>query len=237
VEFFKNVISAAGATCQLLIYMDMWKKPETLYSAYHDQQGVTERFIKHGMQNALSCIVYAPDEQNVGSWTYEVDINKLLKRVEMYINFTKGLSLQKHQLEIRAGERILVEFSTKYTSETIKYIATKCCCQLLGCWGNSSYYTCQLLVPGAHALAQCWTDTDKLFQGISNWNSKPIDLRHPHLFYYGHLCAFTKLKIVGENEAYELDDVFSGALTLMSWILHTAIATRLCHPSGLQKKH
>lgn len=79
----------------------MWKNPETLYSAYHDQQGVIERFIKHAMQKALSCIGYAPAEQNADSWTYEVEINKIFKRVEMYINFTKGLSLQKHQLEIR----------------------------------------------------------------------------------------------------------------------------------------
>ena len=79
----------------------MWKNPETLYSAYHDKKGVTERFIKHGMQKALSFIGYAADEDSVNSWLYEVEINKLLRRVEMYISFPKGLKLDKQQIEIR----------------------------------------------------------------------------------------------------------------------------------------
>ncbi|KAH9315723.1 hypothetical protein KI387_024350 [Taxus chinensis] len=183
VHFFKDVLKAAGSTCQLLVCVDMWKNPETLYSAYHDNMGVTERFIKHGMQNALSCIGYASDEDSVQSWIYEVEINKLLRRVEMYIKFPQGLNLDKHQIQIRPGERILVEFSTKYSVDDIKQVATKACCQVYRSWGDSSYYTCQMFLPVSHGLVQCWRDTDKLFEGISDWNSKPIDLRHPYLFY------------------------------------------------------
>ena len=79
----------------------MWKNPKTLHSTYYDKHGVFKHFVRNATENAMSCIGYAPDEQNADSWTYEVEINKNFKRVEMYINFTKGLSLQKHQLEIR----------------------------------------------------------------------------------------------------------------------------------------
>ncbi|KAH9316911.1 hypothetical protein KI387_018680, partial [Taxus chinensis] len=208
-EFFKDVLKVAGSTCQLLVCMDMWKSAETLYSEYHDNKGVTEYFIKHGMKNALSCIGYAPDEDSVQSWSYEVEINKLLRRVEMYITFPQGLNLDKHQIQIRPGESILVEFSTKYCVNDIKQVATKACCQVYRSWGESSYYTCQMFLPASHGLVQCWRDTDKLFEGILDWNSKPIDLRHPYLFYYGHVCAFAKLKMTRNCEESELDTMFS----------------------------
>ncbi|GLJ39975.1 hypothetical protein SUGI_0817810 [Cryptomeria japonica] len=208
-EFFKDIFKAVGFTCQLLVCIDMWKNPETLYSAYHDKKGVTERFIKHGVQKALSCIGYEPDEDSVKSWCYDVEINKLLRRVEMYISFPQGLNLDKHQIQIRPRERILVEFSTKYSVDDIKLVATKACCQLHRCWGDSSYYTCQIFLPVSHALVQCWRDTDNLFAGILDWNSKPIDLRHPYIFYYGHVCAFTKVKMMGNDEESELDTIFS----------------------------
>ena len=32
--------------------------------------------------------------------------------------------------------------------------------------------------------------------------------------YSGHVCAFTKLQIMGEKEAYELDNVFSRGMDL-----------------------
>ncbi|GLJ34566.1 hypothetical protein SUGI_0695270 [Cryptomeria japonica] len=49
VKNFKDVLKVVGFTSQLLVSMDMWRNPETLYSAYHDKKGETERFIKHGM--------------------------------------------------------------------------------------------------------------------------------------------------------------------------------------------
>ncbi|GLJ39980.1 hypothetical protein SUGI_0817940 [Cryptomeria japonica] len=209
VKIFKDVFEAVGFTCQLLVSMDMWRNPETLYSAYNDKKGVTERFIKHSMQKALSCIGYAPDEDSVQSWCYDVEINKLLRRVEMYISFPQGLTLNKHQIQIRPRERILVEFSTKYSADDIKFVATKAYCQVPRCWGDRSDYTCQIFLPVSHALVQCWRDTDKLFAGILDWNSKPIDLRHPYIFYYGHVCVFTKIKMIANQEESELDTIFS----------------------------
>eukprot|EP01018_Ginkgo_biloba_P030955 Gb_06871 [translate_table: standard] len=183
VDFFKHVVHTLGSNCQLLVCMDMWKNPEILRSAYHDKQGATERFIKHGMQNALGCIGYPIAEDSVNSWAYEVEINKALRRVEMYVNFAQGLNLPEHEIEIRPGEKVLVEFSTKFTAEDIKNIATKACFQVYASWGNDSYYTCQMLLPGRQALVQCWNETDMFFGGISNWSAKPIELRHPYLFY------------------------------------------------------
>ncbi|GLJ19812.1 hypothetical protein SUGI_0358950 [Cryptomeria japonica] len=183
----QDVLKAVGFTCQLLVSMDMWRNPETLYSAYHDKKGETECFIKHGMQKALSCIGYAPNEDSVKSWCNDMEIDKLLRRVKMYIFFARGLNLDKHQIQIRPGERVLVP----------------------KCWGDNSDYTCQIFLLVSHELVQCWRYTDNLFAGIMDWNSKPIDLRHPYIFYYGHVCAFTKIKMIENQEESELDTIYS----------------------------
>eukprot|EP01018_Ginkgo_biloba_P029340 Gb_06303 [translate_table: standard] len=209
VDFFKDVTVAAGSNCQLLVCMDMWKKPEILHSAYHDKQGVCERFAKNGLQNALSSIGYPPTREIVDSWTYEVQINMALTRVEMYVTFTESLNLEEHHIEIRPGEKVMVGFGTKYSVEDLRLIASRACLQVHASWGDHSFYTCQMLLPARQALLQCWNDTDTLFGGISDWTSKPIDLRHPFLFYYGHVCAFAKLKVLEHEKASDFDHIFS----------------------------
>ena len=41
-------------------------------------------------------------------------------------------------------------------------------------------------------------DTDSLFSVIADWQAQPIGLRHPFCFYYGHVAAFSRLKILRE---------------------------------------
>eukprot|EP01018_Ginkgo_biloba_P029349 Gb_35491 [translate_table: standard] len=145
VDFFKNVIRIVGPNCQLLVGMDMWKSPEILYPAYHDEQGVFERFVKNGMKNALSCIGYLPmNRESVDSFcSFEVQINTVLGRVELYVVFPQ-----------RPGEKVLMEFSTKFTNEDIERIANDACLQVYASWGDALYYTFQMLLPAKHDLLQ-----------------------------------------------------------------------------------
>eukprot|EP01018_Ginkgo_biloba_P029353 Gb_07692 [translate_table: standard] len=156
VDFFKNVIRLVGPNCQLLVCMDMWKSLEILYPAYHDKQGVCERFAKNGMKNALSCIGYLPmNGESVDSFcSFDIEINTVLRRVESYVTFPRSLNLPKYQLQIRPGEKVLMEFSTKFTNEDIERIASDACLQVCASWGDASYYTCQMLLPAKHELLQ-----------------------------------------------------------------------------------
>ncbi|KAL2642755.1 hypothetical protein R1flu_010342 [Riccia fluitans] len=67
----------------------------------------------------------------------------------------------------------------------------------------------QVLLDEFEALTQCWQDTDVLFEGIPDWSSKPIDVRHPFLFYYGHLTAFMKIKLFPDEPVEKFDIMFS----------------------------
>ncbi|KAI5060176.1 hypothetical protein GOP47_0025114 [Adiantum capillus-veneris] len=208
VSFLKKTLSIVGPNCLLFLCADQWKDTSTLYKAYHDDKGVTEAFIKNGMKNALALLGHTVSKEELDSWSYHVQINSKLRRVEMWVTFPSGLCIQKHNVHIRRGESVLVEFSRKFTVQDLQELATRSNFYIQGAW-RSGLYGCQILYSNIEALRSCWNDTDTFFDSISDWKLKPIDLRHPFLFYYGHLSAFTKLKLFDEMEVTEMDIMFS----------------------------
>jgi uncharacterized SAM-dependent methyltransferase len=81
--------------------LDMWKDQERLRAAYYDKVGVTGLFIKNGMRNALALLGHEVSTKDEESWVYEVDINKHLHQVEMYLKFPADLKLPQHRVHIR----------------------------------------------------------------------------------------------------------------------------------------
>ena len=67
-------------------------------------------------------------------------------------------------------------------------------------WTNSKY-SLQFLFAPELALRTCWADTDALFDAMPDWSDHPITIRHPFCFYYGHVAAFAKLKILPQVHA------------------------------------
>jgi len=66
---------------------------------------------------------------------------------------------------------------------------------------RTDMYSMQLLVSPAEALRRCWAAADAFFGGIADWATHPIAVRHPFCFYYGHVAAFAKLKILPDDPA------------------------------------
>lgn len=56
---------------QIFLCTDLWKDTETLRAAYHDSKGVTEAFIKNGIQHAM-CTLGFPEAGHPSKWDYEV---------------------------------------------------------------------------------------------------------------------------------------------------------------------
>ncbi|KAL2621691.1 hypothetical protein R1flu_001896 [Riccia fluitans] len=208
IKFFQQTLDAVKTRCRLFLCTDLWKNEEILYAAYHDKHGVTEAFIKNGMRHALHKLGYEASSAEENSWIYEVEINRELKQVEMYLRFSEGLTLSAHQINIRSGERVLMEISRKFTQKSIHQMTESAGFHLLSAWHNPTYGA-QVLLDEFEALTQCWQDTDVLFEAIPDWSSKPIDVRHPFLFYYGHLTAFKKIKLFPEEPVEKFDIMFS----------------------------
>lgn len=56
---------------QIFLCADLWKDTATLRAAYHDSLGVTEAFIKNGMQHALRTLG-CEAAGDASKWDYEV---------------------------------------------------------------------------------------------------------------------------------------------------------------------
>ena len=82
----------------------------------------------------------------------------------------------------RKGEGVLVEFSRKFSIRDIEELASRSNFYIQEAWRNKTY-SCQMLYSAQEALSSCWSDTDAMFDGIKDWSARPIDLRHPFLFY------------------------------------------------------
>lgn len=76
----------------------MWKDTAKLYAAYHDTKGVTELFIKNGMRCALALLGHTTTPAEEETWVYEVVVNDVLRRVEMYLKFTEEMHLPEHNI-------------------------------------------------------------------------------------------------------------------------------------------
>lgn len=63
--------------------------------------------------------------------------------------------------------------------------------------------------PSARAEIQAlWASTDALFNRLPDWQARPIDLRHPFLFYIGHLAAFA-WNMLGDGRMSAMDRRFA----------------------------
>jgi len=208
VQFFRDVSTAVGTRCQIFLCADMWKDKRMLYAAYHDRPGVTELFIKNGMRCALALLGHTTTKAEEAVWRYEVIVNEKLRRVEMYLNFPEELSLPEHDVHIKRDERVLVEVSRKFTVGDFNRLANEAGFHIDVAW-RDAMWGMQMLIPFREAFQRCWATTDIFFQSVMDWCEKPIDVRHPFKFYYGHLQAFAKLKLCADSPPSAMDIMFS----------------------------
>ncbi|CAI5463414.1 unnamed protein product [Closterium sp. Yama58-4] len=208
VEFFTTLHRIGGSNMQLLLCTDLWKDRDVLHGAYHDDQGVTEDFIKNGARNAFQSLGMRAADVDEAAWKYDVVVNGDLRRVEMWLEFPHSISLPHTPVSIGAGDRVLMEISRKFTPQDIAALASKSAMLLHAAW-RSPLYGMQLLLPQTHALLECWRDADAFFDALDDWNVKPIEFRHPFCFYYGHLTAFAILKLLPARPPTALDTMFS----------------------------
>ena len=59
-----------------------------------------------------------------------------------------------------------------------------------------------------NTLQEVWAVTDELFEQFGDLNVQPIDLRHPFIFYMGHLPAFAWNRVCDQEQS-SLDLLFA----------------------------
>lgn len=110
----------------LVVGIDVWKDASVLYNAYHDRQGVTERFITNILSRLNSEL---RGDFVMDKFRYRVIVNDVVHRVEMYLEsvcdqtVTLYVGPEAHRIVFAAGELVLVEYSHKYTPDEVERLA------------------------------------------------------------------------------------------------------------------
>ncbi len=115
-EFLRRLAELAGEDGGLLIGVDLQKDPQIIERAYNDDAGVTAQF-------NLNLLARAHRELgadfDLAHWTHRAIYNSVAGRIEMYLISQKDqtVHIDDRQFHFAAGEKILTEYSYKYSPD------------------------------------------------------------------------------------------------------------------------
>ncbi len=124
VEFLRRMQSMMGSGGSVLIGVDLQKEPEVLNAAYNDSAGVTARF----NLNILSHVNRLADADfDIERFRHVAFYNEAAGRIEMHVEslFAQQVTVAGVTIPLLEGERILTEYSYKYTREMFADLASR----------------------------------------------------------------------------------------------------------------
>jgi len=113
-EFLSRLVELAGEDGGLLIGVDLQKDRHVIEAAYNDSAGVTAKFNK----NLLTRINRELDgDFDLGRWQHYAIYNPSQGRIEIYVlsEVDQTVRIGEREFQLRAGEKILTEYSYKHT--------------------------------------------------------------------------------------------------------------------------
>lgn len=124
VKFFRIVADEIGTGGGLLIGVDLVKDKNVLEAAYNDSKGVTAKFnlnILSHINNRFNA------DFKLDSFEHYSFFNDADSRIEMYLvsKCDQKVKLPGHEFIVKKGERILTEYSHKFTLDSFKQLAAE----------------------------------------------------------------------------------------------------------------
>jgi dimethylhistidine N-methyltransferase len=122
-EFLRRIVDLCDKEGGLLIGVDLQKDPDVLERAYNDSQGVTARFNLNLLRRANHELQADFDLER---WRHRAIYNSAAGRIEMYLisEIDQTVHIANHEFCFRSGEKIITEFSYKYTPEGFTALAS-----------------------------------------------------------------------------------------------------------------
>ena len=140
VRFLRRLFDLCGVDGGLLIGVDLQKNPAVIEAAYNDSRGITADF-------NLNLLVRANHELganfDLNNWRHRAIYNQSHGRVEMYLisQIEQWVRIDDREFHFLANEKVLTEYSYKYTPEGFTSLA-----------GQAGF-----------RFEQLWTDDARLF--------------------------------------------------------------------------
>ncbi|RGB28902.1 C-type lectin protein [Rhizophagus diaphanus] len=202
----------------LLVGVDRRNNPDKITIAYNDPSRITEGFIMNGL-NHINAIFNQPiiDRNN---FEYFAKYNDGLGRHEAYYKIKNDTTLEfkasddnpKIEIKLKKDELINIEYSYKFSKAEISDIFDFSCLSYVESWPDSqSCYDIHLVfkppfyfkkksdsyesVPTIEEWKELWKSTDTLMNMVDSIYDKPIEYRHPFIFYIGHIPAFLDIHL------------------------------------------
>jgi dimethylhistidine N-methyltransferase len=148
-EFLRRLVDLCGENGGLLIGVDLQKDRRIIEAAYNDSHGITAEF-------NLNLLVRANRELgadfDLNTWRHRALYNSSKGRIEMYLVSKRDqrVHIEDREFDFAASERILTEYSYKYTPEGFAAIAHNAGFQFEKLWTDDArllgvfYFTVEL---------------------------------------------------------------------------------------------
>lgn len=200
----------------LLLGVDLVKPEPRLVAAYDDAAGVTAAF----NLNILDVVNgrFGGDFE-VDAFAHAARWNADERRIEMWLEATRPTTVRIEAADVAlsfdVGDGVRTELSCKYTRDLLERRLQRAGLQL-DRWmvddeGLFALALVRKALPPLARLQRAWARSDALFALLADnaWQTRAIPLRHPPIFYLGHLPAFAWNQI-GRGALGEaaLDDAF-----------------------------
>ncbi|KAG0240697.1 hypothetical protein BGW41_006694 [Actinomortierella wolfii] len=204
-----------------LIGIDRRNDPKEITIAYNDPKGVTREFIMNGLDHIN--VILGQSFIDRSKFEYFARYNDVDGRHEAYYRVKQAHQLtyncpksgETKIIDLTEGELINVEYSYKWSLEESTQLFDKSRFTRIGQYtSDSQRYDLHMLrkdgfyfpvtlpdspLPSAEEWNQLWkawdTVTIDMIQHPKMLLEKPIDLRHPFIFYLGHIPVFMDLQL------------------------------------------
>jgi dimethylhistidine N-methyltransferase len=136
-QFLRRIASVCRGGGGLLIGADLKKDPQVLDAAYNDGPGVTARFNLNLLERINRELGANFD---LDQWRHRAIYNSNAGRIEMHLisETDQFVQLNEHKFHFRRGEKIITEFSYKYTPEEFAALAAKAGFKFVRMWTDDA---------------------------------------------------------------------------------------------------
>lgn len=194
---------------QLICGIDRRNSPEKIARAYNDKQGATRAFIMHGLTHIND--IFNENVFDSTKFDYFSVYNEHLGRHEAYYKSSQkqSICIDGEVIQIEQNELINVEYSYKYSLKETCDLANDAGFETTDFWTDSQntfglhlltkkvrlfLNQQQLACASLENFNELWRKWDEVTSLIGDSHAdflrKPIPLRHPYIFYMGHIPLF-----------------------------------------------
>lgn len=136
-EFLRRIANVSSRDGGLLIGVDLKKDQHVLEAAYNDSAGVTAQFnlnLLERINRELGA------DFDLDQWRHRSNYNSRAGRIEMHLisEIDQFVHLDVQKFHFRRGEKIITEFSYKYTPEEFSALASKAGFEFVRMWSDDA---------------------------------------------------------------------------------------------------